>query len=65
MALTVGSFVSLMNGFKNSTPIKIGLLTGDEIWEHNFTFQTKQDYMQFGLLKNQLEGCRFHYHEEV
>jgi len=35
----------LTNSFKNSTPVKIGLLTGDEIWEHHFTLETKQDYM--------------------
>jgi hypothetical protein len=36
------SFISLTNGFKTSTPVKIGLLTGNEMWEQHFTLQTKQ-----------------------
>jgi hypothetical protein len=54
-----------MKGLKNSTPVKIGLLTGDEIWEHHFIFHTKQDDMHFGFLKKHLEGLKFHNNEEV
>jgi hypothetical protein len=39
---------------------KIGLLTGDDTWVHDFTTQTKQAEMHFGLLKQHLGGCQFH-----
>jgi hypothetical protein len=54
-----------MNGCKNSTPVKTGLVTGNEIWEHHFALQTKQGDIQFGLVKKQLEGCRLHNNEEM